>query len=191
MIPVKVARLRVLGAPGVNGGGKPQPLRFPTPERIVAAMAEERHRVLDHALVEHRHEGLVVADHQTARHDREIGCLVGIQIQIDRISGLGHGHLPITAPMDQWTNGRRLDRVGRHLDQFDISTTKVYDLARLRIMTTDRGRTTSSARTSPTRTPAKYGMEIDRGTSFGFSPARRKAGRAWSRRSGSNPRPTP
>ena len=61
-------------------------------------MAEERHRVLDHALVEHRHEGLVVAGHQTARHDREIGCLVGIQIQIDRISGLGHGS-PLT-PMD-------------------------------------------------------------------------------------------
>src|SRR4051812_23615884 len=100
-------------------------------------MAEERDRLLDHALVEHRHEGLVVAGHQTARHDREIGCLVGIQIQIDRISGLGHGHLPITH-----TNGRRLDRVGRHLDQFDISTTKVYDLARLRIMTMDRGRTT-------------------------------------------------
>src|SRR5215217_3271339 len=158
---VKVARLRILGAPGVNGGGKPQPLRFPTPEGIVAAMAEERDRVLDHALVEHRHEGPVVAGHQTARHDREIGCLVGIQIQIDRISGLGHDHLPITH-----TNRRRLDRVGRRLDQFDISTTKVYGLARLRLMTMDRGRTTGPARTSPASTPAKYGMELICGTSL-------------------------
>ena len=41
-------------------------------ERIVATMAEDRDRLLDHALVEHPHDGLVIDGHQPARHDREI-----------------------------------------------------------------------------------------------------------------------
>jgi len=42
---------------------------------------------------------------------------VGIQIQIDRT-------VSITAISHHRTNGRRLDRVGRHLDQFGISINK-------------------------------------------------------------------
>ena len=108
---MKVARLRVLGAPGVDGGGEPQPLCFPTLERIVATMAEDRDRLLDHALVEHRHEGLVVDGHQPARHDREIGCLVG-----NRSRSIASA-VSVTAISPSPHQRRRLDRVGRHLDQ--------------------------------------------------------------------------
>ena len=57
VIPVEVAGLRILGAPGVNRGRERQPVRLPTLGNVVAAMAEDRDRLLDHALVEHRHEG--------------------------------------------------------------------------------------------------------------------------------------
>ena len=49
----------------------------------------------------------------------------------------------------------------------------------------DLGRT-SPARTSTARTPPTYGMEMICGTFIGVTAARPKAGRASSRRSGSN-----
>jgi hypothetical protein len=50
-------------------------------------MPEDRHRRLDHTLVEHGHERLVEACDAT-RDDGEIGGLVRVQVKVDGVDGL-------------------------------------------------------------------------------------------------------
>ena len=85
----EVARLGVLGLARVVGRRQRQPDRLPAGRDIVAAMAEDRDRRLDHPLVEHGDERLIPA-RDPARDDGEVGGLVRVQVEIDGVRGLIH-----------------------------------------------------------------------------------------------------
>ena len=61
-------------------------------------MPQDRDRLLDHALVEHGHEGLVEAREPAVGHDREIGGLVRVKVKVDGVDGLVHWQHLIILP---------------------------------------------------------------------------------------------